>query len=184
MGLGAYPASDRQWLGMLGMHGTYEANMAMHDCDVMDGAIHGAGGPDLHGASASSGSPTAADRRQAGWTAGHLAAGALGDPRRRAELRRGRDNRDAAGVLLRQRAGGGRRARRPRWRSRWSAGIYGWPRGDAIAAAVDTLRRPRPVSEAFGVVAFGHRSYDEITEYLKGAVVRTVAFGPFGERTG
>ncbi len=35
MGLGCYPASDRQWLGMLGMHGTYEANMAMHDCDVM-----------------------------------------------------------------------------------------------------------------------------------------------------
>ncbi len=35
MGLGAYPASDRQWVGMLGMHGTYEANMAMHDCDVM-----------------------------------------------------------------------------------------------------------------------------------------------------
>jgi acetolactate synthase-1/2/3 large subunit len=35
MGLGAYPASDRQFLGMLGMHGTLEANMAMHDCDVM-----------------------------------------------------------------------------------------------------------------------------------------------------
>lgn len=35
MGLGAYPASGDQWLGMLGMHGTYEANMAMHDCDVM-----------------------------------------------------------------------------------------------------------------------------------------------------
>jgi acetolactate synthase-1/2/3 large subunit len=35
MGLGAYPASDRQFLGMLGMHGTFEANMAMHDCDVM-----------------------------------------------------------------------------------------------------------------------------------------------------
>ena len=35
MGLGAYPASDPQWLGMLGMHGTYEANMAMHDCDLM-----------------------------------------------------------------------------------------------------------------------------------------------------
>ena len=35
MGLGAYPASDPQFLGMLGMHGTYEANMAMHDCDVM-----------------------------------------------------------------------------------------------------------------------------------------------------
>jgi acetolactate synthase-1/2/3 large subunit len=35
MGLGAYPAADRQWLGMLGMHGTYEANNAMHDCDVM-----------------------------------------------------------------------------------------------------------------------------------------------------
>ena len=35
MGLGAYPAHDKQWLGMLGMHGTYEANLAMHDCDVM-----------------------------------------------------------------------------------------------------------------------------------------------------
>ncbi len=35
MGLGAYPASGEHWLGMLGMHGTYEANMAMHDCDVM-----------------------------------------------------------------------------------------------------------------------------------------------------
>src|SRR3974390_1406405 len=35
MGLGAYPAADPQWIGMLGMHGTLEANMAMHDCDVM-----------------------------------------------------------------------------------------------------------------------------------------------------
>jgi acetolactate synthase-1/2/3 large subunit len=35
MGLGAYPASSPQWLGMLGMHGAYEANHAMHDCDVM-----------------------------------------------------------------------------------------------------------------------------------------------------
>jgi acetolactate synthase-1/2/3 large subunit len=35
MGLGAFPASSKQWLGMLGMHGTYEANLAMHDCDVM-----------------------------------------------------------------------------------------------------------------------------------------------------
>jgi acetolactate synthase-1/2/3 large subunit len=35
MGLGAYPASSPQWLGMLGMHGSYEANNAMHDCDVM-----------------------------------------------------------------------------------------------------------------------------------------------------
>jgi acetolactate synthase-1/2/3 large subunit len=35
MGLGAYPASGESWLGMLGMHGTYEANMAMHDCDLM-----------------------------------------------------------------------------------------------------------------------------------------------------
>ena len=35
MGLGAYPASGKEWLGMLGMHGMYEANMAMHECDVM-----------------------------------------------------------------------------------------------------------------------------------------------------
>ena len=35
MGLGAYPATDKQFLGMLGMHGTYEANMAMHESDVI-----------------------------------------------------------------------------------------------------------------------------------------------------
>ncbi|MHA1523310.1 MAG: thiamine pyrophosphate-binding protein, partial [Alphaproteobacteria bacterium] len=35
MGLGAFPASGKEWLGMLGMHGTYEANWAMHDCDLM-----------------------------------------------------------------------------------------------------------------------------------------------------
>ncbi len=35
MGLGAYPASDPQFLGMLGMHGTYQANLAMHGCDVL-----------------------------------------------------------------------------------------------------------------------------------------------------
>ncbi|MEO0544086.1 MAG: acetolactate synthase 3 large subunit [Pseudomonadota bacterium] len=35
MGLGCYPASGKNWLGMLGMHGTYEANMTMHDCDLM-----------------------------------------------------------------------------------------------------------------------------------------------------
>ncbi|MEE8559138.1 MAG: biosynthetic-type acetolactate synthase large subunit, partial [Alphaproteobacteria bacterium] len=35
MGLGGYPASDPQFLGMLGMHGTYEANLAMYNCDVM-----------------------------------------------------------------------------------------------------------------------------------------------------
>ena len=37
MGLGAYPAPDPQFVGMLGMHGTYEANMAMHECDVLIG---------------------------------------------------------------------------------------------------------------------------------------------------
>ncbi len=35
MGLGAFPASDKQFTGMLGMHGTYESNMAMHECDVL-----------------------------------------------------------------------------------------------------------------------------------------------------
>ena len=35
MGLGALPAADKRFLGMLGMHGTYEANWAMHDCDFM-----------------------------------------------------------------------------------------------------------------------------------------------------
>jgi acetolactate synthase I/II/III large subunit len=35
MGLGAYPGTDSQFIGMLGMHGTYEANLAMHECDVL-----------------------------------------------------------------------------------------------------------------------------------------------------
>ena len=35
MGLGCYPGNGDNWLGMLGMHGLYEANMAMHDCDLM-----------------------------------------------------------------------------------------------------------------------------------------------------
>jgi acetolactate synthase-1/2/3 large subunit len=35
MGLGSYPASGKNWVGMLGMHGLYEANLAMHDCDLM-----------------------------------------------------------------------------------------------------------------------------------------------------
>ena len=35
MGLGGYPATDEKFLGMLGMHGTYEANMAMHNCDLI-----------------------------------------------------------------------------------------------------------------------------------------------------
>jgi len=35
MGLGAYPATDKQFVGMLGMHGTYEANLAMQNCDVL-----------------------------------------------------------------------------------------------------------------------------------------------------
>ena len=35
MGLGAYPASGKSWIGMLGMHGTYEANLTMHGCDLM-----------------------------------------------------------------------------------------------------------------------------------------------------
>ncbi len=35
LGLGAFPASEPQWLGMLGMHGSFEANNAMHDCDLM-----------------------------------------------------------------------------------------------------------------------------------------------------
>ena len=35
MGLGAYPGTDKRFIGMLGMHGTYEANMAMHNCDLI-----------------------------------------------------------------------------------------------------------------------------------------------------
>ena len=39
MGLGAYPGTDRQFLGMLGMHGTYEANMTMHHSDLISRSV-------------------------------------------------------------------------------------------------------------------------------------------------
>ena len=40
MGLGGYPATDKQFVGMLGMHGTYEANMGMHECDVLFAVVN------------------------------------------------------------------------------------------------------------------------------------------------
>ena len=39
MGLGAYPSTDKQFLGMLGMHGTFEANTAMHESDLIWGLV-------------------------------------------------------------------------------------------------------------------------------------------------
>jgi O-acetyl-ADP-ribose deacetylase (regulator of RNase III) len=47
-----------------------------------------------------------------------------------------------------------------------SAGIYGWPRGDAIAAAVDTLRETPTAVHSAVLVAFGRSVYEEIAEYL------------------
>ena len=49
-----------------------------------------------------------------------------------------------------------------------SAGVYGWPRQDAIAAAVDTVRATPTSVEAAVLVAFGHAAYDEIAAYLAG----------------
>ncbi len=49
-----------------------------------------------------------------------------------------------------------------------SAGVYGWPRQDAIAAAVDTLRATPTSVESAVLVAFGRAAYDEITAYLAG----------------
>ena len=50
-----------------------------------------------------------------------------------------------------------------------SAGVYGWPRQDAIAAAVDTLRATPTSVESAVLVAFGRSTYDEIAAYLAGA---------------
>jgi O-acetyl-ADP-ribose deacetylase (regulator of RNase III) len=47
-----------------------------------------------------------------------------------------------------------------------SAGVYGWPRQDAIAAAVDTLRATPTSVESAVLVAFGRAAYDEIAAYL------------------
>jgi O-acetyl-ADP-ribose deacetylase (regulator of RNase III) len=48
-----------------------------------------------------------------------------------------------------------------------SAGIYGWPRDDAIAAAVDTLRSTPTDVRVATIVAFGPAAYDEVAEYLR-----------------
>src|SRR3954463_14365628 len=48
-----------------------------------------------------------------------------------------------------------------------SAGIYGWPRGDAIAAAVDTLRSTPTSVQTSVLVAFGRTAYEEIEAYLR-----------------
>ena len=56
---------------------------------------------------------------------------------------------------------------RPAWPSRWSApGIYGWPKHDAIRAAVDTLRSTPTQVEQARIVAFGRASYEEISGAL------------------
>jgi O-acetyl-ADP-ribose deacetylase (regulator of RNase III) len=57
-----------------------------------------------------------------------------------------------------------------------SAGVYGWPRGDAIAAAVDTLRSTPTSVRTAVIVAFGRNAYEDIEAYLRSSE------GPSGER--
>jgi O-acetyl-ADP-ribose deacetylase (regulator of RNase III) len=142
------------------------ANRRMRGGGGVDGAIHGAAGPNLMGECVErfpDGLPTG----QAGWTSGHLLPARWVIHVVGPNYAAGETNRDllvscyvnALGVADEL---GATSVAFPLV----SAGIYGWPRGDAIAAAVDTLRStPTTVSRAV-LVAFGRPVYDEITEYL------------------
>ena len=142
------------------------ANRRMRGGGGVDGAIHAAAGPGLleecvqrfpHGL------PTG----QAGWTTGHRLAArwvihVVGPNHNAGETDRGLLVSCYRNALAVADEVGARSVAFPLV----SAGVYGWPRQDAIAAAIDTLRETPTSVESAVLVAFGHRAYDEIAGYL------------------
>jgi O-acetyl-ADP-ribose deacetylase len=142
------------------------ANRRMRGGGGVDGAIHGAAGPGLH-AECVERFPEGLPTGQAGWTTGHLLPArwvihvvgpnyAAGDTDRSllvscyTNALRVADELGAESVAF----------------PLVSAGIYGWPRRDAIAAAVDTLRSTSTSVRTAVLVAFGRPVYEEIEAYL------------------
>ena len=133
MGLGAYPGTDRQFIGMLGMHGTYEANMAMHHCDVLIGI--GARFDDRVVGDVNKFCPEARNRRRSrvDFEDGQ---GARPD-RRLGHERARRDQRDAGGIE----PPSGRQAL-----AEWWERIHRWKSIDCLAYShSDTLIKPQSV---------------------------------------
>ena len=136
------------------------ANRGMRGGGGVDGAIHRAGGPEVL-EDCRRRFPRRPRHRRRRLDDGRRDAGPLGDPRRRAQLHRAGAGPLAADLLLRRCAavadelGAGTVAF-----PLVSAGVYGWPKDDAIAAAVETLRAPpREVAEA-RMVAFDRATYE------------------------
>jgi O-acetyl-ADP-ribose deacetylase len=143
------------------------ANRRMRGGGGVDGAIHAAAGPGLYEECVQrfpDGLPTG----QAGWTHGHLLPArwvihVVGPNHRAGETDRSLLVSCYANALHVADELGAATVAFPLV----SAGIYGWPREDAIAAAVDTLRGTPTTVESAVLVAFGRAAYDEITAYLE-----------------
>jgi O-acetyl-ADP-ribose deacetylase (regulator of RNase III) len=143
------------------------ANRRMRGGGGVDGAIHAAAGPALYEECVQrfpDGLPTG----QAGWTHGHLLPArwvihVVGPNHRAGETDRRLLVSCYANALHVADELGAATVAFPLV----SAGIYGWPREDAIAAAVDTLRGTPTTVESAVLVAFGRAAYDEITAYLE-----------------
>jgi O-acetyl-ADP-ribose deacetylase (regulator of RNase III) len=141
-------------------------NRRMRGGGGVDGAIHGAAGPDLMDECIER-FPDGLRTGEAGWTHGHLLPArwvihVVGPNYAAGETDRGLLVSCYVGALRVADELGVRTLALPLV----SAGIYGWPRTDAIAAAVDTLREtPTSVRQAI-LVAFGRVVYDEISDYL------------------
>jgi O-acetyl-ADP-ribose deacetylase len=143
------------------------ANRRMRGGGGVDGAIHAAAGPGLYEECVQrfpEGLPTG----QAGWTHGHLLPArwvihVVGPNHRAGETDRSLLVSCYANALHVADELGAATVAFPLV----SAGIYGWPREDAIATAVDTLRGTPTTVESAVLVAFGRAAYDEITAYLE-----------------
>ena len=143
------------------------ANRRMRGGSGVDGAIHAAAGPGLLEECVER-FPRGLPTGQAGWTTGHRLAArwvihVVGPNRNAGETDRGLLVSCYRNALAVADEVGARSVAFPLV----SAGVYGWPREDAIAAAVDTLRETPASVESAVLVGFGRRAYDEIAAYLR-----------------
>lgn len=142
------------------------ANRRMRGGSGVDGAIHAAAGPGLL-EECKQRFPDGLATGSAGWTTGHRLAArwvihVVGPNHRAGETDRSLLVSCYSNALRVADELGARSVAFPLV----SAGVYGWPREDAIAAAVDTLRTTPTNVESAVLVAFGRAAYDEIAAYL------------------
>ncbi|MBS2936477.1 O-acetyl-ADP-ribose deacetylase [Nocardioides sp. J2M5] len=143
------------------------ANRSMRGGLGVDGAIHTAGGPDVL-ADCVRRFPHGLETGQAGWTTAGLMPArwvihVVGPDWTRGQRDRGLLTSCYSGALAVADELGARSVAFPLV----SAGVYGWPRDDAIRAAVDTLRTTATDVEEARIVAFGRRAHDEVAAVLE-----------------